>query len=118
MNQLDEALTRLMAHDGVERILLVDRDGLLIRHLGDPSPFAVDAVAAMIPGLTRAGAALGRAAEKGGLSTLVVELAAGVAVVAALSNDLFLGVFVGPGVGFAPLLRDLRGERDLLARLL
>ena len=117
MNQLDEALGSLREHEGVEHLLLVGRDGLLIRDAGGAG-FAAETVAAMVPGLASACAALTRATAQGPFTTAVLEFAAGVVVVAPLSGEVLLAVVLRPGVGFAPLLRTLRRDRDRIAGLL
>jgi predicted regulator of Ras-like GTPase activity (Roadblock/LC7/MglB family) len=118
MTRLDDALTALQTHDGVEHLLLVGSDGLLIRDTGASSGFATERVAAMIPGLASACAALTRATDQGAFTTAVLEFAAGVVVIAPLSSELLLAIVLRAGVGFAPLLRTLRRERDHLAGLL
>jgi predicted regulator of Ras-like GTPase activity (Roadblock/LC7/MglB family) len=118
MTQFDQALSELREHDGVEHLLVLGGDGLLIRHLGEASALAVERVAAMIPGVQAACAALGRAAGQGEFGTAVLEYRQGVAIVAPLSADVLLGVLLRAGVGFAPLLRTLRLERERLAGLL
>lgn len=117
MTQLDTALSSLAAHPGVEHLLLLGRDGLLIRQHGADSVDA-DVVAAMVPGVASACTALADAAGRGGFSTAVLELEQGVALVCALSADLLLALLLRPGVGFAPLLREVRGQRGQLAELL
>lgn len=118
MAQLQEALARLHAHPGVQHVLLLGHDGLLVRHLGDGSRLEPDTVAAMVPGLVGAAATLGRSGTLGEFGTGVLEFASGVAVVAPLSGDLLLAILLRPGVGFAPLLREVRRERAALADLL
>lgn len=117
MIPLDEALAELKEHPGVQHLLVLGRDGLLIRHVGDPFSLQADTVAAMIPGLISAATSLGRAAETGSLVTSVVEYSGGVVIVVALSSEVFLAVLVRPGVGFAPLLRALRSGRERFAGL-
>lgn len=117
MTQFDQALSQLGEHEGVEHLLVLGGDGLLIRHLG-ASTLAVERVAAMIPGVQAACAALGRAAGQGEFGTAVLEYGQGVAIVAPLSPDVLLGVLLRTGVGFAPLLRAVRLERERLAGLL
>jgi predicted regulator of Ras-like GTPase activity (Roadblock/LC7/MglB family) len=117
MSQLDAVLSRIKTHEGVEHIFLLGGDGLLVRHIGEPRTLEVDTVAAMVPGLGSACASLGRVGELGSMSTAVLEFARGVAIVMALSAELFLTVVLRPGVGFSELLRDLRRERADLARL-
>jgi predicted regulator of Ras-like GTPase activity (Roadblock/LC7/MglB family) len=118
MTQLDDALRGIREHEGVEHLLLVGRDGLLIREAGESSAFAAETVAAMIPGLASACSALSRATEQGPFTTAVLEFASGVVVIAPLSAEVLLAVVLRAGVGFAALLRTLRRERDHLAGLL
>lgn len=118
MSQLDEALSRLHQHDGVRHILLLGRDGLLVRHLGGSTAIEVETVAAMVPALATSCAAVGRATALGDFHTVVIELERGVGIVVALSSDLLLALILDPSIGFAPLLREVRRERDQLASLL
>ncbi|HEX8245358.1 MAG TPA: roadblock/LC7 domain-containing protein [Longimicrobium sp.] len=116
MSELDQALDRIRSHDGVEHVLVLGRDGLLIQHAG-LRELDADTVSAMVPGLASAAVALGRAAGLGGASTVVVRLDDGVAVVQDLSDEVLLAVLLNPGVGFAPLLRELGEGRQSLAAL-
>jgi len=118
MPQLDDVLSRIKMHAGVEHIFLLGGDGLLVRHIGEPRTLEVETVAAMIPGLGAACASLGRVGDLGSMVTAVVEFERGVAIVLALSHELLLAIVLEPGVGFAALLRDLRQERAALASLL
>ena len=116
MSDLDDALDRIRSHDGVEHVLVLGRDGLLIQHAGygglDP-----ETVSAMVPGLAQAASSLGSAAGGGDASTVVARLAKGVAVVQALSADVLLAVLLREGAGFAPLLRELADGSGALASL-
>jgi predicted regulator of Ras-like GTPase activity (Roadblock/LC7/MglB family) len=117
MSQLNDALRRLHGREGVEHVVLLGADGLLIRHLGASVP-EPDTIAAMVPGLVSAAASLGSAADGGEFATAVIEFSQRVAIVLRLSSDLLLALVLSPGIGFAPLLREVRGERDRLAGLL
>lgn len=116
LSVFDEAFQTLQAHPGVEQILLAGRDGLVIRQAGAPGPHA-DRIAAMLPGLAAAAGELGGAAGHGPMRTAVFDFDGGVAMVAPVGTEAVLAVLVRGGVGFAPLLRALRGERDRLATL-
>lgn len=118
MTQLDRALLGLKAHEGVEHLLLVGTDGLLVRHVGDSGGPSTDRIAAMVPGVVTSTAALARAAGSERASTAVLELDQGVAIITPLSSDLLLAVLLRSGVGFTSLLRELRRERGRLAELL
>jgi predicted regulator of Ras-like GTPase activity (Roadblock/LC7/MglB family) len=116
MSQLDDALDRIRSHDGVEHVLVLGRDGLLIQHAGRGALDA-ETVSAMVPGVAQAAGALGGAAGTGAAATVVVRLERGVAIVQELSDDVLLAVLVRPSVGFAPLLHDLSESRGQLASL-
>ncbi len=116
MPPLETALAALGAHPGVEHVLVLGRDGLLIQHAGGAGLDA-ETVSAMAPGVAQAAAELGRAAGLGDAHTVAVRLDEGVAVVAALSADLLLAVLLRGDVGFAPLLRELAERRGELAGL-
>lgn len=116
MSELDRALSALRSHEGVEHVLVLGRDGLLIRHAGD-GPLDAETVSAMVPGIASAAGGLAGAAGQGGVSTVVMRFDRGVAVVDVLSPDLLLAVLLRDGVGFAPLLRDLGRERERLSTL-
>lgn len=118
MTELDAALQSVQNHDGVEHVLLVGIDGLLVRHVGGGSPIEPDRVAAMVPGVVTASGSFGHAAGGGDPHTAVLELAHRVAVLTPLSDELLLAVLVRPGVGFSSLLRDVRRNRSRLAALI
>lgn len=116
MTDLLEALEELRRHPGVEHALVLGRDGLLVHHVG-ATTLDADAVAAMVPQLVGAASDVGRAAGLGTARTAVVELERGVAIALPLSEDTLLAVLLQPGVGFAPLLRELRAARARWAAL-
>lgn len=118
MSELDQALSRLRRHEGVRHTLLLGRDGLLIRHMGGDAAIEVETVAAMVPALASSCAAVAEATELGDFATAVVELSDGVVIVLSLPGDLLLALVLDPSVGFAPLLREARRERDMLGSLL
>lgn len=114
--QLETALASLRGHAGVEHVLLLGRDGLLIQHYG-AGELDAETVSAMVPGVANAATALGRAAGTGDAATLALRTERGVAVVSVLSDEVLLAVLLQGGVGFAPLLRELAARRDELAGL-
>ena len=116
MSELDDALHALRAHPGVEHVLVLGRDGLLIQHSGDGALDA-ETVSAMVPGLAQAAISLGEASGAGPASVVVARMQSGVAVVSVLSDEILLAVLLREGVGFAPLLHEVGARRDALARL-
>ncbi|HEU0054349.1 MAG TPA: roadblock/LC7 domain-containing protein [Longimicrobium sp.] len=116
MSELDQALDAIRGHAGVEHVLVLGRDGLLIQHVG-ASGLDAETVSAMIPGVAGAASALGSAAGAGRADTIAARFDGGVALVSVLSDDLLLAVLLREGVGFAPLLRELAERRQALASL-
>ncbi len=117
MSELDSALSMLRGHEGVEQLILLGRDGLVVRQSGGADG-AEESVAARVPGLVAACEALGRASGQGPFLTAALEFECGTAVVLTLEDDLILAVLLQPQVGFAPLLRELRARRADLVELL
>lgn len=117
MADLDRALERLRSYAGVEHVLVLGRDGLLIQHSGE-GPLDVETTAAMIPGIASASAALGSVTDGGSFATAVLQMSGQVAVIASLSSELLLAILLRADVGFAPLLRELAEQREQLATLI
>jgi predicted regulator of Ras-like GTPase activity (Roadblock/LC7/MglB family) len=117
MSELDAVLADLRGHPGVDHLILLGRDGLVVRHIGHRDGDE-EAVAARVPGVEAACRALGAAASRGSFTTAVVEFEQGVAIVVSLPGELLLAALVRPDVGFAPLLREVRRSRQRLADLL
>jgi predicted regulator of Ras-like GTPase activity (Roadblock/LC7/MglB family) len=113
---LEGALSELQSYEGVQDVLMLGRDGLLIRHLGHDQ-LDSETAAAMVPEIASTCTALGSSSGRGDLRTAVVEFTRGVAIILTLSDDLLLAVLVAPGVGFAHLLAELRRQRDHFAAL-
>jgi predicted regulator of Ras-like GTPase activity (Roadblock/LC7/MglB family) len=118
MASLEDALAELRAQDGVRHLLLLGNDGLLVRHLGERDGVDEETLAAMVPGVASACGALARAAGAGSFASAVLEFDSGVGILASLSPELLLLLVLRPGVGFAPLLRQVRQQRGGLADLL
>lgn len=114
MSELQSALADLRDHAGVEHVLLVGLDGLLIQHVGD-GPLDVETVAALAPGLSAACASVGDAAGYRGFSTAAIEWEGGVGILSTVSDDMLLIVLLLPDIGFAPVLRSVREQRERLA---
>jgi predicted regulator of Ras-like GTPase activity (Roadblock/LC7/MglB family) len=116
MSELDAALDAIRGHPGVEHVLVLGRDGLLIQHAG-AGALDAETASAMVPGLASAASALGGAVGAGDAETVVVKLERGVAIATALGPDVLLAVLLGGDAGFAPLLRELAARREALAAL-
>lgn len=114
MTEIETTVAELLAHPGVDQVLLVGRDGILVQRAGDADVDG-DVLAALTPGLASACAAVADTAGGGGFLTAVMEWERRVGILAAVSDELLLVVLVRPDVGFASLLRSIRSHRTVLA---
>lgn len=118
MSELDQVLSRLRGHPGVQQVVLLGRDGLLVRQTGEGAGIEPDVLAAMVPDVASTCATLGHSGDPGEFATAVVEYAAGVVIIVSLPDELLLALVLRSDVGFAPLLREVRAERARLVALL
>jgi len=122
LTQLVEAIVQ---HEGVEAVLVIGRDGLLVDGRSGSVPVDLDALAAHLPRVLDAVTALGSAAGDGAtgggqgeLVSAVMEFEQGLALAAVLSSDASLLVLLGRGANAAPLLYDLRRFRGRIASII
>ena len=120
LTQLVEAIVQ---HEGVEAVLVIGRDGLLVDGRSGSVPVDLDALAAHLPRVLDAVTALGSAARDGAtgqgeLVSTVMEFEQGLALAAVLSSDASLLVLLGRGANAAPLLYDLRRFRGRIASII
>jgi hypothetical protein len=115
MTSLQDLVRALRARDGVEAVVLLGRDGLVI---DAQSGSSVDAerLAALVPLVVGAAEELGLQAARGGVSTLVLECEEGVAIIATLGGDAVLLVLTTLQETGA-LLYELRRNRSRMATL-
>ena len=106
----------LRRRDGVEAAVVLGRDGLLIdsQVVGSVDE---ERVAAHVAPILQAIDDFGVAAERGPLTTAVLEHPRGVAIVSALSSEAVLLVLLAPNAAVAPLLHELRRNREHMAAL-
>jgi len=116
MPTIRELVGTLARRDGVEAVILLGRDGLVIDSHTGP---ALDAehLAAHVPPLVTSADALAVHAGRGALVTAVIEYERGFAVVCALSSEAVLLVLVHPAANVGSLLFELRRHRGNIASL-
>lgn len=116
MPTIRELVAAIAQRDGVDAVILLGRDGLLIDGRTS-APLDAEHLAAHVPPLLAAADELAAHAQRGPVVTSVVEYERGFAVVCALSTEAVLLVLVQPGANVGSLLFDLRRHRGNIASL-
>ena len=116
MPTIRDLVAAIRQRDGVEAAIVLGRDGLLI---DSEATAQLDAenVAAHVPSIVAAADEFGAAAGRGALTTAILELPQGLAVVSALSAEALLLVMVRPSADVGQLLFELRRNRANIAAL-
>jgi predicted regulator of Ras-like GTPase activity (Roadblock/LC7/MglB family) len=116
MPTIRDLVTALRRRDGVDAVIVLGRDGLLIDGATDGTLDA-DGLAAYVPPMVSAAIDMGAAASRGEFGLMVLEYALGTGVVAALSPEAVLLVLLQPNANLAALLYDLRRHRAQIAAI-
>ncbi len=116
MPTIRDLVAAIRERDGVEAAIVLGRDGLLIDSQADAS-FDAEQTAAHVPSVLAACDELAAATANGVLTTAVLEHEAGTTVLSVLSREAILVVVVRADAALAPLLRELRRNREHLAAL-
>ncbi len=102
MPTIRDVVQALGRRDGVDAVIVLDPDGL----------------AALVPSVVAACNRLGAAAERGGFGTGLVEYQQGLALVAEITPETLLTVFIKGGTNVGSLLYELQRHRAAIADLL
>lgn len=116
MPSIRDLVSVLRRRDGVDAVVVLGRDGLLIDGAVEAGLDA-DGLAAHVPPLVGAAGELAQALGRGPFGLSVLDYEHGLAVVAALTPEAFLLVLVRREANLAQLLFDLRRHRAQLAAL-
>jgi predicted regulator of Ras-like GTPase activity (Roadblock/LC7/MglB family) len=117
MATIRDVVKVLHTREGVDAVIVLGRDGLTIDALATDG-VDTDGLAALVPSVVASCARLGNAATRGDFSMGAVEYAGGMVVVATLSPEALLAVFVRPGANIGALLYELHRHRPAIAGLL
>jgi uncharacterized protein len=117
MPTIRDLVTSIRRREGVDAVVVLGRDGLLIDGAVE-SGLDADGLAAHVPPLVGAATELANALGRGSFGLTVREYEHGLAVVAAVSADGFLLVLVRREANLAQLLFDLRRHRPQIAALI
>jgi len=117
MPNIRDFTSALRQRPGVDAVLVLGRDGLLIEGFAAPGLKNED-LAAGVPALVAEAEALGKATVQGALNTAILEHQKGYAIVASLADDTLLLILLRPSADLGGLLFDVRRYRGNIASLI
>ena len=101
---------------GIEAVVVLGRDGLLIDSQGTLDLDA-EGLAARVPGIVAAADEIGTTSGRGTMRIAVIEQENGYAVVSSVGDDALLCVLTTRAADLGSLLYDVRRHRESIARL-
>jgi uncharacterized protein len=116
MPTIHDLIRAIAQRDGIEAVVVLGRDGLLI-DARTSERLDGEQLAAIAPVVATAADSLGAAASTGAMVTGVLEFEGGMAVVSSLSADALLLVVVHASADVGSLMHDLRRHRANIASL-
>jgi uncharacterized protein len=116
MASIRDLVSALRQREGVDAVILLGRDGLLIDSQAAQGLSPED-LAARIPPIIGPADELGVAAGRGEVVTVILEHRQGLAIMSVLSAEAILLVLVQPGANIGQLLYELRRNREQIAAL-
>ncbi len=101
---------------GVEAVVVLGRDGLLI---DSQTTIDLDAegLAARVPGIVASADEIGVTTGKGPMRIALIEQEKGFAIVSSVGDDALLCVLTTPSADLGSLLYEVRRHRESIARL-
>lgn len=116
MPTIHDLVRAIAERDGVEAVVVLGRDGLLIdgRTARDLDG---EQLAALAPAVATAAESVGISSARGPLVTAVLEYENGLAILSPLSSDAMLLVLVHASANLGSLLFDLRRHRASIASI-
>lgn len=116
MPSIRDLVAAIRQREGVDAVIVLGHDGLLIDSQLGPGLEAED-VAARIPGIIGPADEFGAAVGRGKLVTAVLEHRNGLAIVSVLSPEVILLVLLTPRANVGQLLFELRRNREQISAL-
>ena len=117
MPNIRDFTSALRQRPGVDAVLVLGKDGLLIEGFAAPGLNTED-LAARVPAVVSEAESLGRSTLQGALNTAILEHQKGYAIVAALADETLLLVLLRPSADLGGLLFDVRRYRGNIASLI
>ncbi|MDQ3697633.1 MAG: roadblock/LC7 domain-containing protein [Gemmatimonadota bacterium] len=116
MPTIRDFVRALRQRDGVDAVVVLGRDGLVIDSQTAPGIDA-DGMAALLPSVIAASEELGRHHAGGALASCVLEYERRIAIACVLSGEAILVVVAGPRADVGTLLFELRRNRGRIAAI-
>jgi len=116
MASIRDLVGAIRQRDGVDAVIVLGRDGLVIDSDAE-SHLDAEQAAALVPGLMTAAEELCAMAARGETRTAVLEGEHGVAIVSGITAEALLLVLVLPNANLGQLLYELRRHRANIASL-
>ena len=101
---------------GIEAVVVLGRDGLLIDSQGSMKIDA-EGLAARVPGIVAAADEIGSSTGRGSARMAIIEQEQGFAVVSSVGDDALICVLTTRTADLSSLLYDVRRHRESIARL-
>lgn len=101
---------------GIEAVVVLGRDGLLIDSQGSMNLDA-EGLAARVPGIVASADEIGLTTGRGAMRIALIEQENGYAIVSSVGDDALLCVLTSKTADLASLLYDVRRHRESIARL-
>ena len=117
MPNIRDFTSALRQRPGVDAVLILGKDGLLIEGFAAPGLNNED-LAARFTARVSESEALGGATVQGSMNTAILEYQKGYAIVAALADDTLLLVLLRQSADLGGLLFDVRRYRGNIASLI
>lgn len=116
MPTIRDLTVAIRQRSGIEAVVVLGRDGLLIDSQGT---LALDAegLAARVPGIVAAADEIGTSTGRGTMRIAIIEQESGYALVSVVGQDALLCVLTTRTADLGTLLYDVRRHRESIARL-
>ena len=116
MPTIRDLTVAIRQRNGIEAVVVLGRDGLLIDSQGTLNLDA-EGLAARVPGIVAAADEIGATTGRGTMRMAVIEQENGYALVSAVGEDALLCGLTTRNADLGSLLYDVRRHRESIARL-
>jgi hypothetical protein len=117
MPSIRDLTVAIRQRPGIEAVVVLGRDGLLIDSQSN-IPVNSEDLAARIPGLVASADEIGHTTQRGEMRLALLEHEHGYAVVSSVGDDALLCVLTNPTADLGLLLFDVRRHRQAIAEIL